>query len=184
MVFEKKKAVLRRVAMLLAAQATALILFPAAVRADTDGSEIRIADRPDKLILQLGSRWAGVEFKLNTDAGSFPVPLVVDESGILKMDLGGSGTYTLSCIDSPVAVPDPKPEGAPPSSESGSDAPPGENPQDPTRENSGGIPVISMVLFFGGLLLAVGGLFAVRFLKLRGQNRNDDDEEDDDDCGD
>jgi hypothetical protein len=76
--------------------------------ADTDGSEIQITDKPDVLILQLGPDWAGVEFELKTDAGIFPAPVVVDYSGILKMDLGGSKTYTLSCITSPVSVPNPE----------------------------------------------------------------------------
>lgn len=72
---------------------------------------IRLKSRssPDQLVLQLGARWAGVEFELRTDAGVFPVPVVVDESGILRMDLGGSTTYTLSCINSTVPIPDLEP---------------------------------------------------------------------------
>ena len=63
-----------------------------------------------QLVLQLGTRWAGVEFELCTGAGIFPVPVVVDEYGVLTMDLGGSTTYTLSCIHSTAPIPDPEPE--------------------------------------------------------------------------
>lgn len=72
------------------------VLCPAAL-ADTDGTEPQLTQQPDQLILQLGTRWAGVEFELRTDAGVFPAPIVVDSSGVLTMDLGGSKTYTLSC---------------------------------------------------------------------------------------
>ena len=42
--------------------------------ADTDGTEPKITQQPDQLVLQLGTRWAGVEFELRTDAGVFPGP--------------------------------------------------------------------------------------------------------------
>lgn len=77
------------------------VLCPAAL-ADTDGTEPQLTQQPDQLILQLGTRWAGVEFELRTDAGVFPAPIVVDSSGVLTMDLGGSKTYTLSCLNSTV----------------------------------------------------------------------------------
>ena len=82
------------------------VLCPAAL-ADTDGTEPQLTQQPDQLILQLGTRWAGVEFELRTDAGVFPAPIVVDGSGVLTMDLGGSKTYTLSCLNSTVPIPDP-----------------------------------------------------------------------------
>jgi hypothetical protein len=93
--------------ILIIIMAVALLLCGSAspVYADTDGSEIQITNRPDLLILQLGPQWAGVEFELKTDAGVFPVPVVVDPSGILTMDLGGSKTYTLSCILSAIPIP-------------------------------------------------------------------------------
>ena len=69
--------------------------------ADTDGTEPKITQQPDQLVLQLGTRWAGVEFELRTDAGVFPAPIVVDETGVLTMDLGGSTTYTLAVSTPP-----------------------------------------------------------------------------------
>lgn len=87
-------------------------LCPAS-QADTDGTEPQITQQPDQLVLQLGTRWAGVEFELRTDAGVFPAPIVVDENGVLTMDLGGSTTYTLSCINSTVPIPDPAQDASP-----------------------------------------------------------------------
>ena len=66
------------------------------VYADTDGNELRITAQPDKLVLQFGKDWAGVEFELKLDSGVFPVPLKADSSGVLIMELGGSKTYTLT----------------------------------------------------------------------------------------
>lgn len=94
-------------AAILAAGILTLALSPTAL-ADTDESTLRMAKEPDQLVLQLGVRWAGVEFQLRTDAGLFPVPVVVNESGVLTMDLGGSTTYTLTCMDSTVPIPDPE----------------------------------------------------------------------------
>ena len=81
----------RRWAALLLTVLLMLSLTPAAL-ADTDENTPRITKQPDQLVLQLGTHWAGVEFELRTDAGKFPVPVVVDETGVLTMDLGGSST--------------------------------------------------------------------------------------------
>jgi len=83
-----------------------IVMFSAAY-ANTDGNELTITPQADRLILQLGLDWAGVEFELRTDAGIFPVPVVVDSNGILSMDLGGSSIYILSNIHSSVAIPEP-----------------------------------------------------------------------------
>ena len=88
---------IQRLTVLLLAAILSLALAPAAL-ADTGESTPKITQQPDQLVLQLGARWAGVEFELRTDAGVFPAPVVVDEAGVLRMDLGGSTTYTLSCI--------------------------------------------------------------------------------------
>ena len=93
---------------LCAAAIIAALAFPLTAHADTNGNEIKLTDQPDQLILQLGPEWAGVEFEMKTDAGVFPVPVIVDYTGILKMDLGGSSVYTLTCLASPVAIPVPE----------------------------------------------------------------------------
>lgn len=128
------------------------VLCPAAL-ADTDGTEPQLTQQPDQLILQLGTRWAGVEFELRTDAGVFPAPIVVDSSGVLTMDLGGSKTYTLSCLNSTVPIPDPLTgqgqavqEPAEPSQDAAADVAQQEEPD----ANSGGIPVGTLILFLTG----------------------------------
>lgn len=118
--------------MLITVMVLTAVLTPAAY-ADTDGTEPKIVQQPDQLVLQLGTRWAGVEFELRTDAGIFPVPVVVDEYGVLTMDLGGSTTYTLSCIHSTAPIPDPESEQTDPPPPAVSDPVP-EAPVSPQKE--------------------------------------------------
>lgn len=118
--------------MLITVMVLTAVLTPAAY-ADTDGTEPKITQQPDQLVLQLGTRWAGVEFELRTDAGIFPVPVVVDEYGVLTMDLGGSTTYTLSCIHSTAPIPDSEPEQTAPPPPAISDPVP-EAPVSPQKE--------------------------------------------------
>lgn len=148
--------------------------------ADTDGTEPKITQQPDQLILQLGTRWAGVEFELRTDAGVFPAPVVVDESGVLTMDLGGSTTYTLSCINSAVPIPDPGPEQpdtAQPATTPVADAP---GPDDSPASEPRGIPPLYAAVFLTGLLAAIGGLAALHIAQKRRKAAYDEwyDEED------
>ena len=152
-------------------------LCPAAL-ADTDDSTPIMTQRPDQLVLQLGARWAGVEFELRTDAGVFPAPVVVSESGVLTMDLGGSTTYTLSCLDSSVPIPDPT-TGDQADPVGGEDQTVSPQPEKPGEETTG-IPVMHIVLFLGGLLVCGGGLLAMHLIKRRRQSEyewDDGDEE-------
>lgn len=146
-----------RLTALLLAFALMLALSPAAL-ADTDKNTPRITQQPDQLVLQLGVRWAGVEFELRTDAGRFPVPVVVNESGVLTMDLGGSTTYTLSCMESSVPVPSPEPEQE---AEPQPEAPP------ETEETSG--PSAAHVLLVLAVLLLVIVILAALFFAKRQQ---------------
>ena len=168
--------IVKRICAALMAVAIAAVVFPISVYADTNGSEIKLIDQPDKLILQLGPQWAGVEFELKTDAGVFPVPVIVDSSGILQMDLGGSKTYILSCLMSPAAAPEPtnEPDTAP--------EPTGTTPVEapiPEATKNVGIPAGQLVLFLFGLAAAAGGLFAMRYFKRRRETSDYDDDEDD-----
>lgn len=150
--------------------------------ADTDGTEPKITQQPDQLVLQLGTRWAGVEFELRTDAGVFPAPIVVDEAGVLTMDLGGSTTYTLSCINSSVPIPDPVTEQVPDSSgqqlDAGVQQP---QQQDPAGESASGISVGAIVVLIIGVACGIGGLVALYFSKQRIQEADYDEWEDEDD---
>lgn len=148
--------------------------------ADTDGTEPKITQQPDQLVLQLGTRWAGVEFELRTDAGVFPAPIVVDETGVLTMDLGGSTTYTLSCINSTVPIPDPPAEQVPDTQQppdSSSQQPSGQVQQPQEQVPAGepaDVPIAPMVVFFVGLACGIGGLVALNFAKRRRQQADYD----------
>jgi len=161
----------------LLALAIAAVSFPIAALADPDGSEIQITDQPDQLILQLGPQWAGTQFELKTDAGIYPAPVVVDESGILRMDLGGSKTYILSCVSAGVTVPSPQPTEV-------TTVPPATSalpaPEDTHEANQPkvGIPAGELALFLSGLVLAMGGLLAMRYFKHRRKSDDDYDDED------
>ena len=73
---------------------------------DTDGTELQVA-QPVILEVQLGPQWAGVEFQLKTDAGLYPGTIAVGQDGILRTELGNSGSYVLSCLTLNAAVPSP-----------------------------------------------------------------------------
>lgn len=150
-------------------------LCPAAF-ADTDGTEPKITQQPDQLVLQLGARWAGVEFELRTDAGLFPVPLVVDSTGVLTMDLGGSKTYTLSCLNSSVPIPDSIPE-QPVATEQlpVTTLDPNTQQQDPPAAETGSeIPIVPLVIFLVGVSSGVGGSVALHLANRRRQERYDE----------
>ena len=173
-----KKRKNRLFSMLITVMALIAVLTPAAY-ADTDGTEPKIVQQPDQLVLQLGTRWAGVEFELRTDAGIFPVPVVVDEDGILTMDLGGSTTYTLSCINSTTPIPDaePAPTDPPPST---SPDPVPEAPDSPQKaEQQDGLPLPAGIFLIG--LAVVAGVFATLHIIKKRQEYAYDEWEDEED---
>ncbi len=168
-----------------------LLLCPVSVYADTDGTELQVTDQPDTLTIQLGQEWAGVEFELKTDAGLYPQPVVVSDAGVLTMELGGSKTYLLSVINSPVATPDSG------STESQAPQEPGEEGGQHSQLNQGedgisaneppadqdtnlirGIPNMHLFLFGGGLVVSIAALVAMWIFKRR-RNRYDTEDEDD-----
>ena len=149
------------------------------VYADTDGIEFQITSQPDELILNLGPEWAGLEFQLRTDAGVYPAPIVVDQSGFLKMDLGGSKTYILSNIGLNSTTPYPTMTSATslpdmPESESVNTIVSIEAGQSEVRI---GIPALHLVLFLSGLAIAAGGLFALWYFSHKGKKLDFNDDE-------
>ncbi len=172
-------------AAMLAVMAMSLMALNA--HADTDGTELQIVE-PSQLTIQLGPEWAGVEFQLRTDAGVYPGTVVVDESGVLSLEIGGSSTYELSCLGSPQTVPTPEPE---PSEAPESE--PAETEQATTSTDTAaqtpdeggneltvyGIPVIHLAVFGGGLLAAIVFLIALRFSRRRRRCWDEYDEDDD-----
>ena len=161
---------------------------------DTDGTELQVA-QPVILEVQLGPQWAGVEFQLKTDAGLYPGTIAVGQGGILRTELGNSGSYVLSCLTLNAAVPAPGDIPSPDvtqqeqeplttdSAENADAASQNVQEQDSGRPTVGGIPVMHIILFGGGLLLAAGSLVAMRFIRNRRPSERspyDPDDEDDD----
>lgn len=93
---------------LLVLSLSLLMLAPAPVYAaeGTEGTEMQVLEA-EQLEVQLGVEWAGVEFQLKTDVGLYPDTIAVGEDGVLRLEIGGSSEYILSCLNSTVAVPDP-----------------------------------------------------------------------------
>ena len=77
-----------------------------AVSQGTDGDELQVLDASE-LEIQLGTDWAGVGFVLRTDAGVYPGPVYVGSDGVLRLEIGGSTQYILSCMQSDIQVPEP-----------------------------------------------------------------------------
>lgn len=133
---------------------------------DTDGSELQVA-QPVVLEIQLGQQWAGTEFQLKTDTGLYPGTITVGQDGILRTELGSSGRYILSCANTDTAVLPPTDDSLP----VGRDVTPDDATQAETQNNRsgtiGGIPIMHIVLFGGGLLLALGALLTMHIVSRR-----------------
>ena len=167
------------------------------VNADTDGTELNVLE-PSKLEIQLGSDWSGVQFHLKTDVGVYPEEIAVGEDGVLRLEIGGSSTYILSCLYSETDAPVPgRIDSTPVSGDSDEDGTASEGTEAAeesasTEEgenesaesgNTGmvaGIPITHLLLFCGGLLLSVGTLIGIRVIsnKKKELYEYDDDEED------
>ncbi|MCM1500368.1 MAG: hypothetical protein NC124_18050 [Clostridium sp.] len=143
----------------------------------TDGNEIQVLEA-EKLEIQLGSEWSGVEFKLKTDAGLYPGTITVGDDGVLRTEIGGSKSYILTCMNSSVSVP--KLVQAPATTELQTDDDSGNIVLDVNNNQKNmiaGIPVWHIVLFCGGMVIAVGILIVMHVKK--NQRESDYDDEDD-----
>ena len=179
-----KLKIAKAVALVLAM--VCLLCFPvpaSAASQGTDGTELEVI-QPQNLEIQLGEAWAGVEFELKTDAGMYPGVITVGEDGVLRLEIGGSENYILSCLNSSVDIPIPgetapaeevtEPAEAPseetdPATETEeAETVPSESLPEETQEGTlGGIPVKHLVLFGGGLILAIGALVGINFYQKR-----------------
>ena len=171
-----------------------ILTFPIGVSAaaqGTNGDEMQVAT-PEKLEIHLGQEWAGVTFELTTDYGKYPDPIPVGEDGVLRLEIGGSSSYVLSCLSS--AEEAPSPSETIPAETTPADTAPSEDATtgtdnlvdietiEPVEEEGtvAGIPVTNIVLFGGGLVLAVGALVGINLVqKRRAQSSNNADDEND-----
>ena len=158
-----------------------ILCFPVQVLAETQqgttGDELQLMEA-EKLEIQLGTEWAGVEFQLKTDAGLYPGTVKVGQDGVLRMEIGGSKSYILTCMNSAVKVPEPTQ--APATTETNPEQ--NNSETDSAEEGSAtvaGIPVLHIVLFAGGMVVASGALIAMHVVKRRRENEPVYDEDDD-----
>lgn len=178
-------------AMALSLGALMLFPVPASAAEGTEGSEMQVL-QAEQLEIQLGTDWAGVEFELKTDAGMYPGTIPVGEDGVLRLEIGGSSSYILTCLNSAVSVPDPAQapattEESDASEENAVETGEAQNESQETEDNQAvdeepeissaendndgntvaGIPVLHLALFGGGMVLAVGSLIAMYVMKRR-----------------
>ena len=191
-----------------------LLCFPvkasATAQQGTNGTELEVV-QAQQLEIQLGQAWTGVEFQLRTDAGKYPDPIPVGEDGVLRVEIGGSENYLLTCLASQVEVPSPEDleaveETADPeatiaegteateaetieateesqAATEGTDAPEvAVDVTDPEAQYEpamiGNVPVAHVVIFVGGLVIAIALLV---FMQMYQKNRQAADAEEDDD---
>lgn len=191
-----KMKILKCVALVMAM--VCILCFPvpaSATSQGTDGTELEVI-QPQNLEIQLGESWAGVEFELKTEAGMYPGVIVVGEDGILRLEIGGSENYILSCLNSTVEVPmpgetvpaeavnepaaDPSEEADPTEDNQEEETVPSESLPEETQEGTlGDIPVKHLVLFGGGLIVAIGTLVGINFYQKRSGKSNNSEEDDD-----
>lgn len=169
------KSILLCVAMLC------ILCFPVQVLAETKqgttGDELQLM-KAEKLEIQLGTEWAGVEFQLKTDAGLYPGTVKVGQDGVLRMEIGGSKSYILTCMNSAVEVPEVTQ--APATTETESEQNNSEtNSAEEGSATVAGIPVLHIVLFGGGMVVAIGALIAMHVVKRRRESEPVFDEDDD-----
>lgn len=173
-----------------------ILTFPIGVSAasqGTNGDEMQVAT-PEKLEIHLGQEWAGVTFELTTDYGKYPDPIPVGEDGVLRLEIGGSSSYMLSCLGSEAEAPVPgettPSENAPSESTPAEDATVSKDelediedvtPTEPTEEGGkvAGIPVSHIIMFGGGLLIAVGALVGINYFQKRRANTSNEYDEND-----
>ena len=191
-----KMKIAKAVALVLAMVCIFCFPVPASATAQgTDGTELEVI-QPQNLEIQLGESWAGVEFELKTDAGMYPGVITVGEDGVLRLEIGGSENYILSCLNSSVEIPEPgepataateeAPATDPTEGEQSVDATEDEETQPtetvPAEEEEGtvaGIPVMHIALFGGGLIVAIGALVGINFYQKRSGKSNKSEEDDD-----
>ena len=140
----------------------------------TNGDELHVVEA-QQLEIQLGTEWAGVEFMLRTDAGIYPDVIPVDETGVLSLEIGGSKTYILSCLQSSVAIPDVLLLQAPVTGETE----PNKDDLKDIEDIEPAVPVSHIIMFVVGIIVAVGILIAIYISNKNRQIVQDDDEDDD-----
>lgn len=169
-----RKVINRLILTLLILTCISSVAIP--VYADTDGNELQVVE-PQKLEIQLGQSWAGVEFTLKTDAGMYPNAIPVDETGVLNLEIGGSKSYVLSCLQSSIDIPNPDNNTPATLMTLTHDKQNSAAAEEKVAEHST-IPITQIVFLTVGIVLAISALVAIHITSKR-HSSDDDDEEDD-----
>lgn len=165
------------------------------VSASTDGNPLQVTDEPARLELNLGTAWAGTEFRLETDAGTFPVPVIVSENGVLQMELDDSKLFSLTVMETSPLKPEsgissPEHSVQPHIPSDGNDVHSTEeeasevgpvgasNVSEDAGKDEMAIPPLHIILFISGLVFCITILVIMAVMKRR---RNAIDVEEDDD---
>ena len=146
-----------------------------AAQQGTDGSELQVV-KAEQLEIQLGTSWSGVEFQLKTDAGVYPGTVKVGTDGVLRLEIGGSSQYILTCINSSTSIPEPE-DTADSTDRTQAPATTEQSPE-ANEKAASGIPTLHIILFAGGMVIAIGTLIVMQVLKKKRENEAPDDEED------
>lgn len=141
----------------------------------TDGSELQVV-KAEQLEIQLGTAWSGVEFQLRTDAGLYPGTIKVGTDGVLRLEIGGSSQYILTCVNSSTAASAPE-DTSDATDQTQAPATTEQSPESNEKAASG-IPTLHIILFAGGMVIAIGTLIVIQVLKKKRENEAPDDEED------
>ena len=172
-----------------------ILCFPipaSAVSQGTDGTELQVM-KPQNLQIHLGEEWAGIGFELTTDAGKYPGVIPVGEDGVLRLEIGGSENYILSCMNSIDDLPEPG-ESQPSPNEADATVEPSEDisvtesagntesgnneslSEETEQGSVAGMPMAHIVMFGGGLIVAICTLVGIQFHQKRNGRIADDDD--------
>lgn len=95
---------------------------------------------------------------------------------MLRLEIGGSSQYILTCINSSTSIPEPE-DTANSTAQTQAPATTEQNPE-PNEKAVSGIPTLHIILFAGGMVIAIGTLIVMQILKKKRENEASDDEED------
>ncbi len=140
----------------------------------TQGNELQVL-QPSSLEIQLGTKWIGVEFMLRTDAGIYPGTIVVGNDGTLRLEIGGSSSYILSCLQSDVPIPEAVFTQASATQKGILESEP--DTELPAEEDKA--PLWPIILFGVGILAAIVVLFVIyKYESYRKEQQAEDDDDD------
>ena len=111
-----------------------------------------------------------------TDAGVYPGTVKVGTDGVLRLEIGGSSQYILTRMNSSTSLPEPE-DTADSTDRTQAPATTEQSPESNEKAESG-IPTLHIILFAGGMVIAIGTLIVMQILKKKRENEAPDDEED------